>query len=617
MLQEHQAQIQAREYTLAEILSGKKYEIDYFQREYKWRQINIEQMIYDLTESFLKNYQTGHVPNQVAGYKTYFMGSIVTCQRDGSESLVDGQQRITSLTLLIIYLYHRTKDQTGAENPLCRLIRSNSYGNYDYNLNIPERVKCMDELYNGNCDTGTDDNDSVRNMVERYHDIENLFPDEQIKDDALICFMYWLINKVIMVKISAISDENAYTIFETMNDRGLPLTPADMMKGYILSKFRTDQEEARRRIHSRWQKAMTKLNEFGACVESQFFHAWLRSQYATTIRSTEANSVNMDFENIGTRFHSWFRDNVVKDGPLKIAVGNDMERFMDKDFQFFLKAFLMLKEAEQNLTSGMEHIYYTNCCGIANSLSYPLMLAPLSCGDTDETIKEKMDMVARFLDLFYSMRCVHYHRSSHSSIRIKMYQLVLSIRNSSPEELRKQLIENEEKGTSFAEQLPQFRLNGQNRPFVKYFLSRLTSFIEEQSGMGNKFVHYMRNPDNRPYEVEHVWSDHFERHTDECTDTADFDNLRNNIGALVLLPNRNNQSYNAMDTAKKLPLYIKENLLAASLTEGTYEHNPAFTQFIRKRGLPFKAYQDIRKSDIRERCDLYARLAELVWSSSL
>lgn len=608
-----QAHIQARDYPLKEILFQKKYEIDYFQREYKWNQTNIEQMVYDLTEAFQKNYREGHSTAMVQDYAVYYMGTIVVCQRGSNESLVDGQQRITSLTLLLIFLHHLT--QKTMEQQLSPLIYSDNYGEKGFNLNVPERMACLQALYEG-ADVGASesDNDSVRNMVARYRDIEAAFPETLGKGQTLVSFVYWLLNKVVMVKITAHSDENAYTIFETMNDRGLPLTPADMMKGYILSKYRPEHDEARRRVNTRWQKEMHRLNEYGSGTETQFFHAWLRSQYAESIRSTEPNAVNQDFENIGTRFHNWFKDNIGH-GLLGSAVGDNMVHFMDHDYPFFLRAFMMIKEAENTWRKDLEHIYYINCCGIANSLSYPLMLSPLCCTDSEEIVRRKMDLVAQYIDLFVTQRSVQYHRSSHSSIRVSMYQLVRTIRNSSVEELKEKLTAAGNR-ISFEEKLPLFRLNGQNRPFVKYFLSRLTAYVEEQSGCGNRFVDYMKNPNCRPFELEHLWSDHFERYQDEVDDVQDFEATRHCIGAIVLLPNGKNQSYNDMPTASKLLHYVKENLLAASLTGKTYDRNPAFQQFINSSHLPFKAYPDVHKTEIRERCALYAQLAERVWPAA-
>ena len=195
--------IVAKEYPSKDILSNNKYSIDYFQREYRWRKENIDQLIDDLYNAFRADYRPEHSTKDVANYASYFMGSIVVIAKDDATmSIIDGQQRITSLTLLLIYLYHAIGVAKGAI--LQNMIFSDSYGEKSFNIQVPERKDCLDGLYKG---------------------------------QALESFMYWVINNIVIVKIEAYSEENAYTIFETMNDRGLNLTNSDMLKGFILSKF--------------------------------------------------------------------------------------------------------------------------------------------------------------------------------------------------------------------------------------------------------------------------------------------------------------------------------------------------------------------------------------------
>lgn len=92
----------------------------------------------------------------------------------------------------------------------------------------------MEALYKGEDFADANGPESVTNILARYDDIEGLFPNE-LKGDALPYFVDWLVENVHLVEITAYSDSDAYTIFETMNDRGLSLTPADMLKGYLLA----------------------------------------------------------------------------------------------------------------------------------------------------------------------------------------------------------------------------------------------------------------------------------------------------------------------------------------------------------------------------------------------
>ena len=607
--------ILAKDYKLSEILSNKKYTVDYFQREYKWEQINIEQLVTDLVNNFMDSYRPGDSLKDVANYGTYYMGSIVLNDKGSTCSIIDGQQRITSLTLLLIYLYHATNETMREQ--IANMIYSDSYGEKSFNIDVAERKDCLQALYEtGEYTIKDTDDESTKNMALRYEDICNYFPIDDFKGDMLRAFIYWVKDNLILVRIMAQSEKNAYTIFETMNDRGVPLTSADMLKGFILSKFTHDDK--RTNVNAQWKTDMLKLDEFDSNknAENQFFQSWLRAQFALSIRQSKANSVNEDFENIGARFHNWFKDNYDK-GLLAEAIDGNIELFMDANYRFFFKQFIKIKEAEKTFRKDLEHVYYHQFWRIAPSWCYPLYLAPLTIGDDEDTCNKKIDMVAHYLDNFTVRRSTNFKMFSSSSIRYTMCNLVLKIRGKNLEELRNKLIEETEIIDDFDISLIKFKLHGMNSNFVKYFLARITSFIEESSGMGNHFVDYMKNPNRKPFEIEHVWSDHFEWHKDEFSQTEEFKEWRNYIGDLILLPNGINQSYNDLTVEKKLPHYIKENLLAQSFCESAYQNNPSFLSFVKANKLSFKPYKDFKKNDIKDRCKLYAELASLIWNKEL
>ena len=500
---------------------------------------------------------------------------------------------------------------------LSNMIYSDSYGDMSFNIQVPERENCLRSLYENSTYTPlSNDDESTRNMAARYEDICNCFPmdDFNAKEDSLRAFVYWIKNNLIMVQITAMSDENAYTIFETMNDRGMPLTPSDMLKGFILSKF--DNDNKRQSVNKQWKEDMFKLDDFDNNAETLFFQSWLRSQYAQTIRSSKAGSVNQDFENIGTRFHNWFKDNYDKE-LLSKAINNNIENFVDKTYRFYFNQFVKIKEAEKQFDSKLPHIYYNNYWGIAPSLSYPLYLAPLHEDDNEDTCNKKIELVARFLDNFVVRRATNYRLFSANSQRYTMCNLVKNIRGNNLDKLKENLVNNTEDIEDFSKSLPNFRMHGQNKYFIKYFLARLTSYIEEESGMGNNIVKYLKNPDCKPYEIEHIWSDHYEWFDKIFQQKNDFDDYRNNIGDLVLLQNGVNQSLNDMKTEEKLGHYIKENLLASSMCEQAYKNNPTFTKFYKDKKIPFKSYTNITKDDIKERSKLYATIASQIWNKNL
>src|SRR5205823_10278955 len=90
--------------TVRELLAGRKYSIDYYQREYKWQTKQVGELIDDLANKFLESYEPGHERSAVAEYGHYFVGSIIVSDKDGQKFIIDGQQRLTTLTLLLIYV---------------------------------------------------------------------------------------------------------------------------------------------------------------------------------------------------------------------------------------------------------------------------------------------------------------------------------------------------------------------------------------------------------------------------------------------------------------------------------------------------------------------------------
>ncbi len=601
--------IEAHDRSISEVLDDKKYTVDYFQREYKWEERHIEQLVSDLTSSFLDEYRPEHKRKDIENYNSYYLGPFVVSVKDGKRSIIDGQQRLTSLTLLLIYLNNLQK-VLGYTEKLESLIFSEKYGDKSFNIQVDERMHCLNQLFNNQeYDLREEDDESTKNMAARYDDIEKSFP-EEIKNDVLPFFIDWLKYNVVLVEIIAYSDENAYTIFETMNDRGLNLTPTEMLKGFILSKF--SDSKKRQKANELWKDAMQKLHSYEKDEDQRFIQAWFRGQYADTIRPGKAGSKNEDFEKIGTRFHSWFRDNLDK-ANLVDEASEKFEAFIDKDYKFFLKAYLNVLKAERTFNPSLEHIFYISRWGIANSLSYPLLLAPITVSDSDEVVNQKMDLVARYIEAFVVRRSVNFRKFASSSIRYTMYTLVKEIRGKNIMELQGILKRKLDEMEETLSEIAIFRLHGQNRLFVKYLLSRMTSFVEKQAGLNSSFEKYFHNHEGKPFEIEHIWADKFREHKDEFDQEYEFQEYRNRLGGLILLPRGTNQSFSAKPYPEKLKHYIKENMLAQSLCELNYQNNPNFRNMKNELGLEFKAHVQFKKKDIEERQELYKAICEKIW----
>ena len=280
--------------TIRELLKGMKYSIDYYQREYKWQTKQVEELLDDLTSRFLEDHDDNNPRDAVANYGHYFLGSVVISNKRGQKFIIDGQQRLTTLTLLLIFLHNVQRDRS-EKVEIADMIFSVRYGKKSFNMDVPERQGVMEALFMETDFDASEKPESIRNILARYRDIEAHFPGD-IKDDTLPYFLDWLIENVHLVEITAYNDDDAYTIFETMNDRGLSLSPTDMLKGYLLANI-TD-ESKRTTAAQTWKVCVQELAEINNDEAADFLKAWLRSQYASSIRERKKHAKPQDFDRL-------------------------------------------------------------------------------------------------------------------------------------------------------------------------------------------------------------------------------------------------------------------------------------------------------------------------------
>ena len=447
--------------TVRQLLDNNKYAIDYYQREFKWETKHVVELIQDLSVGFLENYDESHERKNVAEYGHYFLGSVIISDKGGKKYIVDGQQRLTTLTLLIIFLNNIQKEREDRV-AVADMVFSQQYGQDSFNLDVSERTKSMSALFHGKTPDENDSPESVKNILGRYFDIEEHFP-EELKGIILPFFIDWLIDNVYLVEITAYSDEDAYTIFETMNDRGLSLSPTDMLKGYLLANI--SGEKKRWEIHKVWKDNIVSLAAINNDETSDFFKSWLRSQYAKSIRERKRGATPGDFDRIGTEFHRWVRE---KRETLGLNRSEDFIHFIEHDLVFYSRQYRTIRESSLTRKKDLEELYFVAQYGF--TLQYPLLLAPLKLEDSPVEITKKLRIVASFLDILLTRRLWNLRSISYSTLQYAMFRVMVDIRGKSAAELTPFLIERlTEEGEDFHTN-ERFALHGQNRVHIHRIL---------------------------------------------------------------------------------------------------------------------------------------------------
>ena len=590
--------------TVRDLLQGRKYSIDFYQREYKWQHKQLAELIGDLAATFLQSHAPENERSAVADYGHYFLGSIIISDKDGQKFIIDGQQRLTTLTLLLIFLHQRLDDPE-QKGQIADLIFSQKYGKRSFNLEIPERTPCMEALYKGEEFAEQDPPESIANLLARYGEIEDLFPDD-LGGQTLPYFVDWLVENVHLVEITAYSDGDAYTIFETMNDRGLSLSPVDMLKGYLLAKIA--DPDLRGNASHVWKRQIQALSEIGKDEDADGIKSWLRSQHANTIRERKQGAAPQDFDLIGTEFHRWVRDH---EDDLGLTSGLEFGRFIRRDFAFYTGWYERLRRAAELLTPGLECLHFNAQHNF--TLQYPVLLAPLRVEDDEATALRKVRVAATYLDILIHRRIWNWHGIDYSTMQYAMFLAMRDVRGKGAPELASHLHGRLESETETFRNNGRFHLHGMNGRQVHRLLARMMEYVETCSGQTSRYLEYSQRG-RKGYEIEHIWADHPEWHMDEFSHPSEFQEYRNRIGGLVLLPKSFNASYGDLPYEEKREHYAGQNLLASSLNERAYDHNPGFNRFVEESGLQFRPHAEFRKADLDARQELYLALAERIWN---
>ncbi len=602
--------------TLKTILSGRKYTVDYFQREYRWGQKQITQMLDDFQSTFEEFYDPDDydTPEEVMNYGFYYMGCII-CTGGSVKKIIDGQQRLTSLTLLLIYLNNLqksvSKDGSGIVK-LDDLIYSDHFGKKSFNIEVMDRSSCMQALLQGD-KTFTPENESSQTMVDRYEDIEDYFPDE-LKGEALPYFIYWLIEKVLLLEIDTPSDDEAHTIFLTMNDRGLSLNSAEMMKAYIIQQV---AEADRVDVNRKWQDNINRIKSASSYDTSglvntqdvEFISVWLRAKYANSMRDTKRGAKDEDYELLGDKFHTWVRNNARTE--MNLLKPKDYKDFVLTEMTRVTDIYLRMKEYGSKLTPGYEEVFYN-----ANrDLTYQTMLAiaAIRNDDPEDVVEKKIRMTAKFVDDFATIRILNFKKVNWNTNKYLLFHVMQDIRNEDCKTIGMVYVRTLRRMDVTVEGITRFSLNQFSGRYMLHILARFTSYVNVLMGNPSHFEEYVdRKRQGNTYDIEHILPDKYEDYKDSFTDYEDFENTRNQIGNLILLTRDKNRSYQAMKYSEKVQKYAGDNILAQALNDTAYTKNPKFLSVVNEYG--FKAIPDFNKQSIADRAEIYMRMASDIWN---
>lgn len=625
---------------LSSLLLGNRYRVnDEYQREYKWGKDQIEDLLQDFLSSFSKDRKS-----------SYFLGTVILAngrdKKDGTEykDIVDGQQRFTTISLLLISLLQKFKgmDSERSKN-FAGQIRNSIYepddGGEIYVIDVAKRNKCFKYLMDQKERPESEEMENINSKYEQINEeIGNKNKDWNEKDFQ--DFTSWLLKKVFVVVITVGDPETAFDIFEVMNDRGLHIDDVEKMKGYILTRLEMEKRDSAK---EQWTRVIDTLRKEGKDEAIRFVRSWFQGKYAN-------NSGHG--KKIGAAPYKWLKRKKGKNsdkltgmdsnGDSDELTGTDSNgdsRFINK-MEFYSKHFITLRESAGGIetiveANGFEKVYYNAHLAPRNSWE-PLLLSTLREGEDKNHISGKIKLLSEWLDIVLARRIWASESIGHIEIREVIYPIMKQVRDANESSgnvnksdndklngIREILTRNlkKDENKAFTSDLIFW---GSNRKKVKAILIRLGLYIQIKSGkLKEGDLSFFKQQVGREHEIEHILLDDYKKYGEPdggFEDSSEFSRYRAHVGALLVFDKTHNASLNHHTYAKKLPTYLAHgdnNPLAKSFHVDFYNNIPQFKTFneqlLKDEEVHFMSYETFGKEQIVARDNLYRILARQIW----
>lgn len=246
-----------------------------YQRPYSWSDDEIITLFEDLWEFSIERTHND-------GAKSYFLGCVVSYEENGERQIIDGQQRITSLFLLlraVFSMLEKEDNKTDEVNNFIQKIKpalwkENEMTGKEDRSKILLRSEVVTDSGNlilrNILESGEADKDAKDNYSKNYNKFKELYIQKsQSSPNHIYHFVLALLNYSILLPITADDQETALTIFNTLNNRGLPLSDADIFKSYIYKKLNDTGKKA---FINKWKKLETDAEKVNESIQSLFYY---------------------------------------------------------------------------------------------------------------------------------------------------------------------------------------------------------------------------------------------------------------------------------------------------------------------------------------------------------
>lgn len=600
--------------TVQEALQGRTYFVDFYQREYVWSKETVDILLRDIFYSFDISYDqfknaelTAEVMEK---FNWYYLNIFITNNINGKAYIVDGQQRLSTLTLLAAKLYHLTDNEILKDILKACIFSNDAYKGNKFNIDNEKRHDVMKAVLDNKEYTIKFKNKTEETIITRYADISKFIDEKEMDKNRLTAFIHYFLERLVLVELTIEKDDTPM-IFEVINDRGEALKPFEILKGKLIGALAKEDTYA---FSEKWDSAMDRL--FG--LQDEFFVDYIRSRFIFKKNTKIETAVNQVY-------HRYIFENNEIAAALSFRKQDEcqidhIKKFINNDLKYYSRLYATVCRNPNNW------LVYLNAINTFQS-QYHIILA--ACDIDDAMEMKKIEVISKEFDRFYVLLRLNSIYDSNS-FQEAAYWFNFAIKGKPVEEYRQifdgKILEilREKKGknaTSVLEYNAFLKANYTNLDtrFLRYFLARVEKYITTQCNceMQND-VQYIstRTGHKTGYHIEHILSRN-ETNLGYFENEEAFENHRNQLGGLLLLKGLDNISSSNEEYADKLKTYSVGLMWGHTLCTDFYHTNKDFDAFNNtlheNYGIMIKPYQKFDAQALEDRNKLLYNLVKIIW----
>jgi len=601
------------------VFANTTYYIDFYQRDYRWNDEPVVRLLDDVffkfTEAYASKIDLDPGPEAIrAYYPWYYLNTYVTNVIDGRVYIVDGQQRLTTLSLILTKLYHMA---TTYESELTGWIEGKIGGQSGYKrqfwMNHVNHQQVQQSLFEGK-DAKTIDVSSgitAYNMVANYQTISAYLDKRLVDKKSLETFVFYFLHRLVLINLT-VERTDVPMVFEVINDRGVRLRPYEILKGKLLGqidKVELDKED----FNGLWERCTSAINSFKEDEVDSFFRFYLKAKYANTRK--EGTAFDGDYHRV------MFSRSMEK--LLNLSHNpTGVKQFLKGEFSYFSKLYVKLLQYTGDPNTEFQHVYYNGLLDV----DAPFLLILSACVLNDPLEVVKIQTVSREIDRYFSLLQLQNAYDSNE-FADSLYEIAVSIRDKPPEAYRavfdEQLSEQiaARRNVDEAEPLSYaaFRQTGVNlnTRFKRFFFARIDEFLAESMNLNPKHPIadlVTKTGHKTGFHVEHIlsWNDDNRKLFDN--DEERFEQERNRLGGILLLKGKDNISSNNEPYNEKLKSYANTLYWNETLREDSYKSKLDMTAFKEKYHLDLAWLDHFGPDEVEKRQKLLFELTKLIWA---